>query len=97
MYYFTEQEQAVQLFDKLASVSKEHRVIFIVAKEQRDVKPLLQDLATLLQRFPLKIDKAKGSLRIQGTTTNKAQTIIVLSGQNPDKLKGIRESQIVYA
>lgn len=95
MQYFTEQEQAVQLFDKLAPVSREHRVIFIVVKEQKDVKPLLQDLATLLQRFPLQLKQ--NSLRIKGTTKNKAQTIIVVAKNNEKRLAGVKESQIVYA
>lgn len=97
MYYFKEQEDAVQLFDKLAPASLEHRVVFIVVKEQREVKPLIKDLATLLQRFPLKIKS--DSLRIQGTTTNKAQTIIVVNeeAEKQGKLKGLKETQIVYA
>lgn len=95
MQYFTEQEQAVQLFDKLAPVSREHRVIFIIVKEQRDVKPLLNDLATLLQRFPLQMKQ--NSLRIKGTTTNKAQSIIVVAENNEKQLAGVKESQIVYA
>lgn len=95
MQYFTEQEQAVQLFDKLAPVSREHRVIFIVVKEQKDVKPLLQDLATLLQRFPLQLKQ--NSLRIKGTTKNKAQSIIVVAENNEKQLAGVKESQIVYA
>ena len=95
MQYFTEQEQAVQLFDKLAPVSREHRVIFIIVKEQRDVKPLLNDLATLLQRFSLQMKQ--NSLRIKGTTTNKAQSIIVVAENNEKQLAGVKESQIVYA
>jgi hypothetical protein len=95
MQYFTEQEQAVQLFDKLAPVSREHRVIFIVVKEQKDVKPLLQDLATLLQRFPLQLKQ--NNLRIKGTRKNKAQSIIVVAENNEKQLAGVKESQIVYA
>ena len=95
MYYFTEQEQAVQLFDKLAPVSLEHRVVFIVVNKQEDVKPLIKDLATLLQRFPLQIKQ--NSLRIKGTTKNKAQTIIVVAENNEKQLAGVKESQIVYA
>ncbi len=95
MQYFTEQEQAIQLFDKLAPVSLEHRVIFIVVNKQDEVKPLIKDLATLLQRFPLQIKQ--NSLRIKGTTKNKAQSIIVVAENNEKQLAGVKESQIVYA
>ena len=89
MYYFTEQEQAVQLFDKLAPVSLEHRVVFIVVNKQEDVKLLIKDLAILLLK--------QNSLRIKGTTKNKAQTIIVVAKNNEKQLAGVKESQIVYA
>ena len=95
MHYFKEQEEAIQLFDKLAPASLEHRVVFIVVKEQREVKPLIKDLATLLQRFPLQIKQ--NSLRIKGTTTNKAQSIIVVAQNNEKQLAGVKETQIVYA
>ena len=95
MYYFKEQEDAVQLFDKLAPVSLQHRVVFIVVNKQEEVKPLITDLATLLQRFRLQIKQ--NSLRVKGTTKNKAQTIIVVAKNNEKQLDGVKESQIVYA
>ena len=95
MYYFKEQEDAVQLFDKLAPASLEHRVVFIVVKEQREVKPLIKDLATLLQRFPLQLKQ--NNLRIKGTRKNKAQSIIVVAENNEKQLAEVKESQIVYA
>lgn len=95
MYYFKEQEDAVQLFDKLAPVSLQHRVVFIVVNKQEEVTPLITDLATLLQRFRLQIKQ--NSLRVKGTTKNKAQTIIVVAKNNEKQLDGVKESQIVYA
>lgn len=92
MRYFSKQEQAVELFDKIKPIAAEYKVIFLVVKSEKDVKPLINDMVTLLQRFPIKIQR--DGLRICGTTHNPSKTVKVLTDE-PQKLKGISEAQII--
>jgi hypothetical protein len=92
MRYFDKQEQAVELFDKIKPIAAEHRVIFLVVKSEKDVKPLINDMATLLRRFPIKVQR--DGLRICGTVHNPSKTVKVIVDE-PEKLKGIKEAQII--
>jgi hypothetical protein len=92
MRYFSKQEQAVELFDKVKPIAAEHKVIFLIVKSQKDVKPLISDMIILLQRFQIKVQK--DGLKICGTTHNPSKTIKVLV-DDEQKLKGISESQII--
>ena len=92
MRYFDKQEQAVELFDKIKPIAAEHRVIFPVVKSEKEVKPLINDTATLLRRFQIKVQR--DGLRICGTANNPSKTVKVLVDE-PEKLKGIKEEQII--
>ena len=98
MYYFSEQAEAVKLFNDIAELSKEkkHDVIFLVVPTKKEVAYLIKDMATLLQDYDLDINIAKGRFRIKGNAGTEAQKFIVISN-TPQKTKGLPTESTIYA
>lgn len=74
MNFFKSQDEAVELFDRIKPAAKKHRVIFLVVPTKDDIIALRKDLEILLQRFTIEVSHKK--LKIKGTKSNPAQTIL---------------------
>lgn len=97
MYYFSEQEEAVTLFDKIAELTKarKHNVIFLIVPTRKEVGNLIKDLAILLQDYDLDFNIPKGRFRIKGSAEIEAQKFVVIPN-TPQKTKGLPEESVIY-
>lgn len=92
MLYFRTQQQAVDLFKQLNKASKTGRVIFIIEHNKALIKPLINDLAILLQDKDVRV---KGnSIRVPGTKEHLSKIIYVYP-EAKYILAGVEESQII--
>lgn len=55
MYYFKEQEEAIDLFKKIAQTADGKKLIYLVVQSKSDIKKLQKDLAILLQDYQIKL------------------------------------------
>lgn len=102
MYHFSEQEEAVTLFDKIAELTKarKHNVIFLIVPTRttrKEVGNLIKDLAILLQDYDLDFNIPKGRcrIRIKGSAEIEAQKFVVIPN-TPQKTKGLPEESVIY-
>lgn len=95
MNFFKSQEEAVELFDRVKPAADKHRVIFLVAPTKDDIIALRKDLEILLQRFNIEVSKRK--LKIKGTKSNPAQTILFSTKDDYEdgRLQGVPKDAII--
>ena len=93
MYYFEEQEEAIDLFKKIAQTADGKKLIYLVVQSKSDIKKLQKDLAILLQDYQIKL--TTNSVRLQGTKSTPALKIIIVNNM-PDKVKGLPEESTIY-
>lgn len=93
MYYFKEQEEALDLFKTIAKTADGKKIIYLVVQSKSDIKKLQNDLAILLQDYPIRL--TTNSVRLQGTKSTPALKIIIVNNQ-PDKVKGLPQDSTIY-
>lgn len=95
MNYFKNHEHVMELFEKIIPVAEKNRVVFLVVKDQLERKSLFSDLCTLFRGQPNTINQQRFSIRVHGNKNMKSTTTNVIIN-NPEKIKGIKEEQIIY-
>jgi len=95
MNFFKSQDEAVELFDRIKPAADKHRVIFLVVPTKDDIIALRKDLEILLQRFNIKV--SRGKLKIKGTKSNPAQTILFSTKDDYEdgRLQGVPKDAII--
>ncbi len=93
--FFKSQDEAVELFDRIKPAAKKHRVIFLVVPTKDDTIALRKDLEILLQRFNIEV--SKGKLKIKGTKSNPAQTILLSTKDDYEdgRLQGVPKEAVI--
>mgnify|MGYP001270269476 CR=1 FL=1 len=93
MYYFKEQEEAIDLFKKIVQTADRKKLIYLVVQSKSDIKKLQNDLAILLQDYQIKL--TTNSVQLQGTKSIPALKIIIVNNV-PEKVKGLPKESIIY-
>jgi len=95
MNFFKSQDEAVELFDRIKPAAKKHRVIFLVVPTKDDIIALKKDLEILLQRFNIEVSERK--LKIKGTKSNPAQTILFSTKDDyeEDRLQEVSKEAVI--